>query len=194
MLGLDTSHFPKRGDRAGAVTEVQLRDAVLVSKSYAQVLAYLNLRPGGNQQRLKQRVIELGLDTSHFTGQAWNVGEGSRIGRPAAPLATVLVANRPTQSSKLRRRLLDAGLKRPECERCGWAQRAFDGRLPLEVDHVNGDHDDNRLENLQILCPNCHSLQPTHRGSNQRRRKPKQLKLECVARDLNPHALSGGKF
>jgi len=43
-----------------------------------------------------------------------------------------------------------------------------DGYLPLELDHINGDHHDNRLENLRILCPNCHSLKPTHRG---RRRK-----------------------
>ncbi|HAN04121.1 MAG TPA: hypothetical protein DCW72_10215 [Elusimicrobia bacterium] len=41
-----------------------------------------------------------------------------------------------------------------------------DGRLPLELDHVNGDNRDNRLENLRILCPNCHSLKPTHRGRN----------------------------
>lgn len=51
-------------------------------------------------------------------------------------------------------------------ERCGWAERAEDGRIPVELDHKNGDRFDNRFENLQILCPNCHSLQPTHRGKN----------------------------
>jgi len=44
-----------------------------------------------------------------------------------------------------------------------------DGRLPIELDYINGDHDDNRIENLRVLCPNCHSLQPTHRGSNKRK-------------------------
>ncbi|MGB4076287.1 MAG: HNH endonuclease [Minisyncoccia bacterium] len=38
--------------------------------------------------------------------------------------------------------------------------------MPVELDHVNGDRHDNRIENLRILCPNCHSLKPTHRGRN----------------------------
>ncbi len=57
-------------------------------------------------------------------------------------------------------------LKKPECEECGWAKRSEDGRIPLELDHINGDSHDNRLENLRILCPNCRSLEPTHRGMN----------------------------
>ncbi|MDE1988391.1 MAG: HNH endonuclease, partial [Patescibacteria group bacterium] len=43
--------------------------------------------------------------------------------------------------------------------------------LPLELDHINGDRHDNRLENLRILCPNCHSLKPTHRGRNMNKHK-----------------------
>jgi 5-methylcytosine-specific restriction endonuclease McrA len=42
------------------------------------------------------------------------------------------------------------------------------GRITVELDHINGDHYDNRIENLRILCPNCHSLQPTHRGRNKK--------------------------
>lgn len=45
-----------------------------------------------------------------------------------------------------------------------------DGRIPLELDHINGDRHDNRLENLRVLCPNCHSLKPTHRGLNRSKR------------------------
>ncbi|HKP51497.1 MAG TPA: HNH endonuclease [Chloroflexia bacterium] len=53
-----------------------------------------------------------------------------------------------------------------QCEECGWARRAVDGRLPLELHHMNGNRYDNRLENLIVLCPNCHSLKDNHRGLN----------------------------
>ncbi len=94
---------------------------------------------------------------------------GSDDPRAIAPLEEVLVANRWTGSYALKKRLFKAGLKEPRCELCGWDERTAGGRIPVELDHINGDNRDNRLENLRILCPNCHSLQPTHRGLNQKR-------------------------
>ena len=85
---------------------------------------------------------------------------------PRTKLEDILVKNSNFQSYKLKKRLFSAKLKKPRCELCGWAKKTADGRLPLELDHISGDSKDNRLENLRILCPNCHSLQPTHRGRN----------------------------
>jgi len=113
---------------------------------------------------------ELAIDTSHFTGQGWNVGARFRP-CPRTPLDELLVADRWTTSHHLKKRLLRAGIKAAACELCGWAEQAPDGRVPIELDHINCDKHDNRFENLRILCPNCHALQPTHRGLNRKRRR-----------------------
>jgi len=105
------------------------------------------------------------IDASHLKGRQWN--KGGRVEQVRqAPLSEVMTCGRYYQSYRLKRRLIAAGLKKEQCELCGWAERAADGRLPLERDHRNGDPLDNRFENLRILCPNCHSLQPTHRALN----------------------------
>jgi hypothetical protein len=80
------------------------------------------------------------------------------------PLSACLTRNSTTPTYHLKLRLWRDGLKPQECEECGWAKRARDGRLPLELHHVNGDTYDNRIENLLVLCPNCHSLKENHRG------------------------------
>lgn len=152
-------------------TDEELVKAVEDCKSYRAVLKTLGLVPaGGNYGHVTLRIKELNLSTEHFTGKGWNVGWKFDPRVQKLSLKEVLVKNRPTQSHKLRLRLICEGLKKAECELCGWAENSVDGRLPLELDHINGDHFDNRLENLRILCPNCHSLQPTHRGKNKKAR------------------------
>ncbi len=155
--------------RSRSWTDAQLVEAVIKSRSYRGVLIDLNLVPaGGNYDQVKRRVQELRLKTDHFVGKGWNVGWVFDPRKPRLTLKELLVSDRPTQSHKLRLRLIAEGLKKASCESCGWSKAAPDGRLPLELDHLNGNPNDNRLENLRILCPNCHSLQPTHRGRNKK--------------------------
>lgn len=150
-------------------TEEELKKAVRESKSIRQVLCRLGLKmAGGNYSQIKKYIKELKINKSHFTGQAWNKGM-TGIGNFRIELRDVLVENSDFQSYKLKKRLFSAGIKPQYCEECGWNEKTADGRLPLELDHINGNSKDNRLENLRVLCPNCHSLKPTHRGRNIRK-------------------------
>jgi hypothetical protein len=143
-----------------------LISAVRVSKSVRNVLVLLGLKPaGGNYRQVKNRINELNLDDSHFTGMGWNVGL-KFVPQKAKPLKEILVFGCCYQSFKLKRRLIVEGYKKEICEICGWHEITPDGRIPLELHHINGINIDNRIENLKILCPNCHSLQSTHRGLN----------------------------
>ena len=164
-LGIETAHLERRSRGSIRASDDEIRHAVRDSRSFAQVLLKLGHSPGGRvQARLRGRVKSLGLDTSHFSGQGWRRGSNAAVS-PALRLDLVLVEHRPTTTSHLKRRLLDSGLKQPVCEACGrrrWNRRP----IPLELDHVNGRRDDNRLSNLRLLCPNCHAQTPTYRGRN----------------------------
>jgi 5-methylcytosine-specific restriction endonuclease McrA len=99
------------------------------------------------------------------------VRRGAIITRPqAVPMADLLVAGRPRCRSHVKGRLLRSGLKVARCEECGierWRERP----LSLELHHVNGDGRDNRLENLRLLCPNCHSQTANWGGRGKRERQ-----------------------
>ncbi len=156
------------GGRKRSWTDERLIAIVKESRSVRMVIMKLGLIPaGGNYAQVNARIKELSLSTQHFTGKGWNQGL-QFVPLPPTPLEEILVKNRRHQSHSLKKRLFAAKLKLPACELCGWAEKSVDGRIPVELDHINGDHLDNRIENLRILCPNCHSLQLTHRGKNKK--------------------------
>ena len=163
-----TIYYNQFVNRKRRWTLEQLKGAVESSRSMGQVISKLGLIPaGGNYDQLRKYIQENSFDTSHFTGRGWSRGMKLPF-KPIVPLNEILVRNSRYQSYKLKARLFYEKLKKRECEMCGWAQYSTDGRLPLELDHINGNRHDNRLENLRVLCPNCHSLQPTHRGRNKK--------------------------
>ena len=81
-------------------------------------------------------------------------------------LDEILVEDSNYQSSKLKKRLIEAGLKEDRCEECGIGNEWNGKPLTLQVHHINGNHRDNRIENLQILCPNCHSQTENYGSKN----------------------------
>ena len=141
----------------------QLKEAVKRNRSVRGVLIDLGLAPkGGNFATIKKAIESNNIDSSHFTGQLWNKG-GHRICKPAIPLDSILNNEVEYQSFKLKMRLIKSGIKEEKCECCGnttWLGNI----IPLELHHVDGNHKNNKLENLQLLCPNCHSLTENYRG------------------------------
>lgn len=77
-------------------------------------------------------------------------------------------------SAYIKRYLIErAGNK---CEKCGWNQlNLFTNKIPLELHHKDGDYRNNNEENLELLCPNCHSLTPNYKFLNSLKYKEKQL-------------------
>jgi hypothetical protein len=169
----NTFAFMKKNKCRFTYTEDQLAEAVKESLSYAEVLRRLGLKPaGGNHAAIKRRITEFEFDTSHFKGQGWNRGQNFGPRRDIHEyLVDISNGHGPNAGShKLRLRLFREGIKEAKCECCGITK--WNGfPAPLELDHINGNHFDNRLENLRILCPNCHAQTPTYRGKNKRKKK-----------------------
>lgn len=118
-------------------------------KSIAGLLRKLNLKTvGGNYANIKKNLQQLKVDTSHWSGQGWNKGQQLKDW------------SLYTRISHLKSHLIE--LRGHKCENCGNSEW-FDQPIKLEVHHIDGNRTNNNLENLQLLCPNCHSLTPNWR-------------------------------
>jgi hypothetical protein len=156
--------MPPSGPR---YSEEDARRAVASSISYSEALRKLGMRAaGGNHATLKRYVGIWGIPTDHF--DPLFVQKQALGRRTIKPLEEILVAGSNYSRGSLKRRLYRAGLKQPKCERCGQGELWRGRRMSLILDHVNGVAMDNRLENLQIVCPNCAATLDTHCGRNLR--------------------------
>lgn len=146
----------------------EFAEAWLSSSSIAQVAKKLGCNTtGGGYVTLKLAARELGLDDAHMTGQGWNVGWKSNPARERAiPLLDILVQNSTyTTIWRLKRRLLREGMLEYRCYLCGLTE--WNGKpITLQLDHINGARLDHRIQNLRLLCPNCHSQTETFAGRN----------------------------
>lgn len=106
------------------------------------------------------------------------------------PIEELLVVGRRTSRTHLKARLIDAGLKENRCEGCG-IDKWLDEPLSVHLHRKNGDGTDNRLENLQFLCPNCHSQTDTYGGRNGHRRREGHLRLVKPSTEVPEDADTG---
>jgi Zn finger protein HypA/HybF involved in hydrogenase expression len=140
--------------------------AVNESKSIANTLRLIGLKPkGANYKTIKKYFIDNDIDTSHFTGSAHNVGDDFKMVKEKIPLKYYLVENIKTSSHRLKRRLIEEGVKQHKCEKCT-LDKWLNKKIPLELHHIDGDHYNNRIDNLELLCPNCHGLTPNYRANH----------------------------
>lgn len=147
-------------------TDSEIVSAVASSDSIAQVLRQIGLSPvGGNYATIKSAIARLNLDTNHFLGQANTKGKQHNKGRP---LDYYLRSGVSSNSNQLRKKIISVGIKNHRCESCGleyWLNEV----IPLELHHKDGDRNNNSIENLMVLCPNCHTQTETYKGKNVRK-------------------------
>jgi transposase-like protein len=152
-------------------TESQLREAIASSRSYSEALRKVHLRAaGGNHRTIKKYAALWGISTEHFDQDAIR---RESLYRPPTPLAELLVEHSTYHRGHLKRRLFAEGVKQARCELCGQDEMWRGQPMALILDHINGVPDDNRLENLRIVCPNCAATLDTHCG-----RKNRQARVE----------------
>ena len=144
--------------------EQELREVVARSKSLSEVLRHFGLRTaGGNHRQLRRWLERWNISTDHFDYRS-DLPRGERT-----PLEAILVEHSTFSRGHLKQRLYDEGLKERRCEMCGLGEEWRGRRMALILDHVNGVGDDNRIENLRIVCPNCAATLDTHCGRQNRR-------------------------
>lgn len=144
--------------------EQSARAAVESSFSYSEAIRRLGLRPAGGNHKLFRKYVDgvWKISTAHFDQE--RVRNLKLVPFEATPLCEVLVRGSSFSRRSLKARLYDSGLKRRQCEMCGQDETWQGKQMSLILDHINGVPDDNRLENLRILCPNCNSTLDTHCG------------------------------
>lgn len=179
-LGLHMSTFT-RGQKNRKYTKEVLEPIVKKSYCYADLLRNLGVQAqAGNYTNIKKRIIEYNLDVSHFLSAHKLTTERVKKNKDnfhRKDILEYLTPNSTIHNTNLKKRLYAANLKQPICEMCGQDEMWRGIKISLILDHINGINNDNTLDNLRILCPNCNATLDTHCSKNRKiktREIPKQ--------------------
>lgn len=137
--------------------EERIKDAISKTDSMAAAGRYLNLE----RKTFKRLAVELGVFKPNQNKKT--LGKGRLI-----TTNDVLNNIRYLRSCQLKKRLFNEGYKKQQCEICEntvWNET----NIPLELHHIDGNKKNNKLENLEILCPNCHAQTDNFRRSTNKK-------------------------
>lgn len=146
------------------ISKEQAEQICKESFSIADFCRKVGWQPRGNNYRVVHKYIkEYNLDTSHFTGNKTNIGNKNNVGISDEQYYK---KDKLIKGSELLKRLLK--IREYKCEKCGIS--SWNGEhISLQIHHKDGDHFNNLLENLQILCPNCHSQTKNYSGKSNKK-------------------------
>lgn len=139
------------------LSEEEFAQLVKESRSFQDLAQRIGYKKegGGTQAALKEAVKERGLNTSHFLGQGWNRDNHNY---------STFAKNSAKKNGKSTLKAI-INLRGRKCECCGFTE--WLGKpINLEIHHIDGNHNNNELENIQLLCPNCHSYTDNYCGKN----------------------------
>ena len=153
--------------------EELLRTVCASARSVSNALEMLGLSKngGGNVHTFRKKTQEYGIDISHFMGRGWskNMKFPARGKTDGPSNDEIFVENSKTTRSVVRKRLIKHKIIPYKCAGCGNTGEWLGNTMSLELDHINGNNKDNRIENLRWLCPNCHATTETYCGRNIKR-------------------------
>jgi 5-methylcytosine-specific restriction endonuclease McrA len=152
--------------RKSKYTKELLAPIVAKNTSMRQVLLTLNLKiTGGNYCYIKQKIDEHSIDTSHFLGQGHNKGKRSRNRSQPEDYLVVYDKTKSINTHAIKKRMIRDGAVTHRCMRCG-RTKWFEQPIPLALHHKDGDRWNNIIDNLEVLCYNCHGLTENYSGNS----------------------------
>lgn len=163
-----------------------IEEAVKSSINLGQCLIKLGLIEGGaNYQFLKNKIEKYNIDISHFENKEERykrILKDRKIAKKYE-LKDLLKENINYNRTNLKKKLYKEGLKQPICELCGQDEIWNGMKISLILDHINGIRNDNKIENLRIVCPNCNAGLDTHCGKNKSKKWKNRKNKEIIKKE-----------
>jgi len=178
------------------IPKEQLAEIVSKATSIAEILRKIGyVEAGASYKTIRKRMTVDGIDFSHIPQGLGSNKFRHFHNKNKIPLSDVLIDGSHYNRQGLKKRLIKEGLLKNECSICGM-QPSWNGKpLVMVIDHINGKNNDNRIENLRLLCPNCNSQQDTFCGKNIKSKPKKYCKCgKQISRKAENCQICAGKI